>query len=174
LRCTLVYSLPPAFRRSAQQKKGSNKAMRALAIFLGAMMLAACVAQPPKVADTKWPQVIIKAQKSELRERILAAFAAKGAAIDDSGESLIQARIPDENAAMSKAFFGCGLCADPYIKLNVVLSAIADGTQVVIQYWRVIPKPNGSEERMEITSNTDFNQAQQMLWTLRDQYAKAP
>lgn len=148
--------------------------MRALATFLAAIMLAGCVAQPTKVTDTKWPQAIIKAPKGELREKMLAEFAAKGADIDDSGESLIQVRIPDQNAAMSKAFFGCGSCADPYIKLNVVLSTVGDGTQVVIQYWRMIPKPNGSEERMEMTSNNDFNQGQQMLWKLRDQYARTP
>lgn len=70
--------------------------------------------------------------------------------------------------------FGCGACADPYMRVNFILSSIGEGTQVVAQYWMVIPKLGGSEERMDDTSNRDFNDAQNLLWKLRDQYVKTP
>jgi hypothetical protein len=105
-----------------------------------------------------------------MHERFIATMASAGASVEDSSESVIQARIPDPNAGLAKAFFGCPSCADPYIKTNVILSTVGDGTQVVVQYWRMIPKANGSEERMEVENNSDFNQWQQILWNLRDQY----
>lgn len=131
--------------------------------------LVGCASQPEKVADTRWPQVIINLPKEQLREAIVAAMASEGTSVEDSSESLIQARSPDPRAGVAKAFFGCASCADPYIKTTVVLSAVTGGTQIVIQYWRMIPKTNGSEQRMEIEGAADFNQVQQMLWTLRDQ-----
>lgn len=144
--------------------------MRTIVVLLTAVALTACAAQAPKIADTKWPQAVVNAPKEQMHEKFVGTFAATGASIDDSSGSVLQARIPDSNAGMAKAFFGCPSCADPYIKTNVIFSTVTDGTQIVVQYWRMIPKANGSEERMEVESNADFNQWQQILWNLRDQY----
>jgi hypothetical protein len=146
--------------------------MRALLIttLVAGALLTACAAQPPKLTDTKWPQVVVSAPKDQMHEKFLATFAATGASIDDSSGSVLQARIPDANAGMAKAFFGCPSCADPYIKTNVIFSTVSDGTQIVVQYWRMIPKHNGSEERMEMNNTSDFNAWQKILWDLRDQY----
>jgi hypothetical protein len=139
-----------------------------------AVSLAGCASEPPRVASTTWPQAVVNAPKNEVHERLVAAAASTGGSIEASTDSLIQVRAPDPQASMAKVFFGCPSCGDPYLRLNFVLSTIGAGTQVVAQYWRVIPKANGAEDRMEVTGNADFNQAQQMLWGLRDQYASKP
>lgn len=135
--------------------------------------LTACASQPPKLADTRWPQVIVNESKQQMYERFVGTLASSGATVESSNDSLLQARIPDANAGLAKAFFGCPHCADPYLRTNVVFSSVGGGTQIVVQYWRVIPKANGSEERMEIESSNDFNQWQKILWNLRDQYQGA-
>ncbi len=141
--------------------------MRVLLLII--LFCAGCATPVAKLAETRWPQAVIAMPKRDVQERFLTAFASAGASIDDSNDSLLQARFPDPNAAMSKALFGCGFCADPYIKANVVFSTIGESTQIVVQYWRMIPKANGSEERMDINNNNDFNQWQKMLWEIRDQ-----
>jgi hypothetical protein len=135
------------------------------------VVLTACANQPPKIANTTWPQAVVNAPKDELHDRFISVIASAGASIDDSSESVIQARVPD-GVSKAKAFFGCVSCADPYIKTNVILSSVPDGTQVVVQYWRIVPQYYGSEIRMEVEQNADFNQWQQILWNLRDQYNK--
>ncbi len=146
--------------------------MKLLMILVFTVIFAGCANQPPKIANTIWPQAIVNAPKNELHDRFIAAMASAGATIDDSNESLIQARIPDTNAELSKAFFGCGSCADPYIKTNVILSSVTEGTKVIVQYWRMVPQYNGSEKRMEVKQTDVFNQWQQLVWRLRDQYSK--
>lgn len=135
--------------------------------------LTACVSQPAKLAETRWPQVVVNAPKQQIYERFVGTLALAGATVESTNESLLQARIPDANAAWAKAFFGCPQCADPYLRTNVVFSTVGAGTQIVVQYWRVVPKATGSEDRMEIDSNNDFNQWQKILWNLRDQYQGA-
>jgi hypothetical protein len=134
-------------------------------------LLSGCAGQPRKPGQPVWPQAIISAEKSELRELFLGTLAAEGAAIDKSGESMIEVRIPDSNATLNRALFGCPACANPYIKTHVIFSTVPTGTQVVVQYWRMVPKFSGTEERMEINSQADYQQWQQILNGLRERYA---
>lgn len=148
--------------------------MRTILAILVTAILAGCSSAPRvmPISDTPWPQTVVNAPKDEVRDRFAAAVASTGAAIERTDDSIIEMRIPDANAAMAKAFFGCPACADPYLKATAVFSQLPEGTQVVVQYWRMIPKYNGSETRMEVDQVQDYNQWQQALWNLRDQYAE--
>lgn len=142
------------------------------ALICALVTLSSCVGQPRKPGQPAWPQAVIAADKSELRELFLATLAAEGAAIDESGESVLQVRIPDPNATMARLFFGCPSCADPYIKTTLVFSTVPSGTQVVVQYWRVVPTASGNESRMDMRAPADYQQWQQILDSVRDRYAQ--
>lgn len=134
------------------------------------LLLTACATQPVKVTDTRWPQAVIAAPKSELHNKFVSLLAQAGASITDISPSMIKSRGPVSNPALTKAFFGCASCGDPYVEINVILSAVPKGTLTVMQYWRMVPQYNGSVKRMAMDSSAIFNKMQKMLWQARDHY----
>jgi hypothetical protein len=114
---------------------------------------------------------VIPTSKSNVHEALLTAFVGAGMTIENASDSLIQGSAPTSSPELIKALAGCPSCADPYMKVNVVISSIDAGTFVVYQYWIMVPQSNGSETRLEMNKNADFNNAQKALWGLRDRYA---
>lgn len=149
--------------------------MRLLLLSITGMILWGCAGEPRvyPISDTRWPQTVVNAPKDQVRERFLGVLAAEGATIDRADGSMIEVRLPDAHATMTQLVLGCATCGAPFVKANVVFSEVAEGTQIVVQYWRMIPRPNGTQQQMDLPAE-DYNGWQKTLWDVRDHYAEKP
>ena len=133
------------------------------------LLLTACTAQPARVTDTRWPEAIISTDRQAISEKLVSEYAGSEVLVESVSPSMISLHVPNEDAKTQKIQFGCGSCADPYIRVNFILSEIDGGVKVVSQYWRMIPNYNGLEERHDMIDAGFFNALQKLLLRLRDQ-----
>ena len=136
-------------------------------IFLG---MSACVSAPQvmRISNTSFPEATLSKSAQEVKSLLISTLTSGGAILDSSSENSLVFRIKDPNAAMRKMFFGCGFCEDPYASVTFAIAPMGDKTNVVAQYWYVVPQQNGSQNRMPSESNEDYNGIQEVLWRLSD------
>jgi len=66
------------------------------------------------------------------------------------------------------ALNGCPCCDDPFVCYPYILTDVAAGTKVMVQYVKISPLPGGEEERTELAhDNAFFNVIQKKLWDWR-------
>jgi len=151
--------------------------MKLLTAALSVSLIAGCAAyQPPaKVADSRWPSAEFPLNRQATTDLIVSQLANSEETIESISSGMIQTRdvLDDRLTAMWSAINGCSYCDDPFIRYTYILTAIAAGTRVMVQYVKISPFPGGEEERSEMNSNEDFNWNQNRLWDWRKSFSQS-
>lgn len=145
-------------------------------IYLGAIisicaLAVGCTQQPDKIADTYWPETVIRAEREAVSDTIIGKLSSTSAVLEESSETLLQFSAPYEGtqADMMNMFLGSGFSEAPRGMMNFILTERPGETRVVLQFWSKVQQANGSWKRFESRENNhNWNAMQEMLWRIKD------